>query len=145
MQMVAIHLFCDYYIKQENNILLVCVSANKTVYMFYFQYLRQMSFLLLKATLYSSAYSPRQHFSLVSFFPLFALKHLFLQTLGCTASASFSSNGSIWASNEMWVEGRGREGEREKEVCKMTGVPPQCQHCNRDRLSWEGNVPCLSE
>lgn len=92
---------------------------------------------------------------------LFALQLISLQKVGCcTAKACFARIGSIWTPNDEWVERgerwRWREGRKErerererrkrgrKEVCKVTGVPPRCQRCNRDRLRWEGRVPFLS-
>lgn len=78
------------------------------------------------------------------FFSLFALQQTFLQKVGCTAKASFRLQ-RLHLGTKCRVGGeRGREREREKEVCKVTGVPPQCQLCNRDRLRWEGHVPSLS-
>lgn len=105
--------------------------------------------IVVKATFYGSVSSCPLSWTQITaegahcFFSLSALQLISLQKVGCTAKASFACDGSIWAPNDEWVEGGGGR-EREKEVCKVTRVPPQCQHCNRDRLQWEGHVPFLS-
>lgn len=104
---------------------------------------------VVKATFYGSVSSCLLYWTQITaegvhcFFSLSALQLIFLQKVGCTAKVSSACEGSIWAPNDEWVEGGGGR-EREKEVCKVTRVPPQCQHCNRDRLQWEGHVPFLS-
>ncbi|KAM7390705.1 hypothetical protein PAMA_008748 [Pampus argenteus] len=45
-----------------------------------------------------------------------------IQKVGCTAKASFAYNGSIWAPNDEWVEGGGRERKRERERESLPNV-----------------------